>query len=278
MTDYWFARDLLQAVGWIYFLLVGFGLAMTLWLPRRKDDKFVLSAILLVIASGPVIHGYQNYQRGKQAAQEFKQRYAKAEALFHGRCAAAGEKLYRVVAKVEGVRIRRVRAARINERDQYALDDPYGRDLGEAAYVASFLRPVGSGAGQKGYLYADVRGDADGVVRYELIEKRSKAGTLYTELREIKVVGGMAQYGVEYEDISSRQDREHWIAGGSLRVIDTSTGEVLGERIGYLFDPALGNTKGGRGPWEAAMTCGNEDRKYGHNARFVMRVLRPKEG
>ena len=57
------------------------------------------------------------------------------------------------------------------------------------------------------------------------------------------------RYGIIYEDISTPEDRKFWIAGSSLKVIDTTTKEVIGERIGYMMDPGQGNKSGGRSPW-----------------------------
>src|SRR5690606_29528976 len=57
------------------------------------------------------------------------------------------------------------------------------------------------------------------------------------------------RYGVTFEDISTRQEREYWIAGSSLKVIDLQTGEVIAERIGYMYDWAQGSKAGHRSPW-----------------------------
>jgi hypothetical protein len=57
------------------------------------------------------------------------------------------------------------------------------------------------------------------------------------------------RYGVTYDDISTREDRDYWIAGSSLRVIDLQTNEMMAERIGYMMDRGQGNDSGGRAPW-----------------------------
>jgi hypothetical protein len=57
------------------------------------------------------------------------------------------------------------------------------------------------------------------------------------------------RYGVTFDDISTREDREYWIAGSSLKVIDLDTNEVIAERIGYMVDWAQGIFAGGRSPW-----------------------------
>jgi hypothetical protein len=54
---------------------------------------------------------------------------------------------------------------------------------------------------------------------------------------------------VTYDDISTREERDFWIAGSSLKVIDLQTNEVIAERIGYMMDRGQGNDSGGRAPW-----------------------------
>ncbi len=57
------------------------------------------------------------------------------------------------------------------------------------------------------------------------------------------------RYGVTYDDVSTREERDYWIAGSSLKVIDLKTNEVMAERIGYMMDRGQGNNSGGRSPW-----------------------------
>jgi hypothetical protein len=83
------------------------------------------------------------------------------------------------------------------------------------------------------------------------------------------------------------EERQHWIAGSSLKVIDLLTNEVMAERIGYMVDRGQGNRSGGRAPWllAANYACpqfrGTYPRPYdrfGQTARFVESVLVPLKG
>jgi hypothetical protein len=278
MRDYWLTQYALSALGWGYISLALATLALALWLPRGWLAKAVTAAIVLVLASILPVRGYQEYAVQRQLAEEFNTRHVKAKALFDERCKMAGERIHKTLGGIDEIALLKVRPKRINFGDQYVLDDPYGRDVGADGYIASFLRPVDSIAAGQGYRYVDIAEPSAPAIRYELIQKASQAGNPYTELRQVGVATNAARFGIDYEDISLATDREHWIAGGRTRIVDVLSKEVLAERIGFLFDPALGNTEGGRRPWEAAITCRNEDRKYGHNARFAMRVLKPKEG
>lgn len=93
----------------------------------------------------------------------------------------------------------------------------------------------------------------------------------------------MPRYGVTYDDISTREERDFWIAGSSLKVIDLQTKEVMAERIGYMMDRGQGNTNSGRSPWlfAADNACPPFGSRYGAAAqtnqteKFVESVLKP---
>jgi hypothetical protein len=94
------------------------------------------------------------------------------------------------------------------------------------------------------------------------------------------------------DDISTREEREYWIAGSSLKVIDLQTNEVIAERIGYMVDWAQGSQAGGRSPWlfAADNACPDFNRnrlrrvpgpgfsaQAGQTIDFVDQVLKPSK-
>ena len=99
-----------------------------------------------------------------------------------------------------------------------------------------------------------------------------------------------ARFGVEWNDISTREDREHWIAGSSLKVIDLQTNEVIAERVGYMIDRGQGSQAGGRSPWLFAeqFACpsfprigqfdARQRRAGSETRRFVVRILNSASG
>ena len=95
---------------------------------------------------------------------------------------------------------------------------------------------------------------------------------------KVPATGLAPRYGITYDDISTPEERQHWIAGSSLKVIDLQTNEVIAERIGYMVDFAQGATPGGRQPWTFARknkgwSC-PELRIQSYGARrFVEKVL-----
>ncbi|WP_077001410.1 hypothetical protein [Variovorax sp. KK3] len=202
---------------------------------------------------------------GAGGAARLTERQIKAQAMFAERCKTAGEKIYRTVKNVEGVYLLKIRS-RTNHGDQFRLDDPYGHDSTGDMYILNFLRgfyhqsqarPVAGDPPQMGYRYVEAADVHDGR-RYRYTGRteepwQSNKAFLegYTRFVLDKVVspGPAPRYAVTYEDISTHEERQYWIAGSSLRVIDLQTNEVMGERVGYMMDWAQGSRAGGRAPW-----------------------------
>ncbi|MBN8476932.1 hypothetical protein [Sulfuritalea sp.] len=214
------------------------------------------------------------------AKEDPKARLAKAEAMFVERCKKAGVFIHRTAENVESVFLMKLRPSGINYGDQYRMDDPYGRDLDGDGYIISFvrgsydtMRPKQTKPGwpeRRGYRYVEALDEKDGK-RYRYTGSMKPVGrknpntpnhqidlarnpnfdlNIYAfVLERVPAPGPAPRYGVTYDDISTREERDYWIAGSSLRVIDLQTNEVMAERIGYMTDRGQGNTFGGRSPW-----------------------------
>ncbi|RYD50503.1 MAG: hypothetical protein EOP52_13980 [Sphingobacteriales bacterium] len=89
------------------------------------------------------------------------------------------------------------------------------------------------------------------------VDKKYPKGYLQFSLEITPISARSARYGIQYKDISTREEREHWIAGSSLQVIDLELKTLVAERIGYMIDPTQGDRTGGRSPWlyAAAYAC-----------------------
>jgi hypothetical protein len=237
------------------------------------------------------IQGLQEIRAQQAKADEFKQRYEKAKALFDERCKTAGEKIYRTVEGVEGVFLMNLRNESVNFSDQYKQNDPYGYSGTGDDYIKLFIRgrstvptTIGKTVDSKNivtYNYAEAPSpDGKGFVRYTTItpkedsERITRNGGGTVPITKTMVSQRSAKFGVAWSDISTKQDRDYWIAGGSLKIVDLSNNEVIAERIGYMFDKGLGNTAGGRSPWAFARdnACPTLDEK---NFYFFDRVLKP---
>jgi hypothetical protein len=106
-------------------------------------------------------------------------------------------------------------------------------------------------------------------------------------LKRVRIEKPTAIFGVTWDDLSTQEDRDRWIAASSLKIIDLMTAEVVAERVGYMFDGGLGNQSGGRQPWSYAAfmacppfelsTAGNP-MLYTRTRKFIWSVLRPIGG
>lgn len=240
-------------------------------------------------------------------AAQPSERQAKAAAMWRERCKTAGEKIYRTVDNVEGIYLMKIRTT-TNFSDQFKLDDPYGHDSTGDMYLLNFLRgfhhqgPDMLGPGfppRVGYRYVEAQDPKDGqLYRYTgRSEEPWQTNKAYLKgyIRFVldKVPSNSApRYGVTYDDISTHEEREHWIAGGLLKVIDLQSNEVIAERIGYMVDLAQGSNARGRSPWlfaaDNACPDFNRDRlrrvpgpgssaQAGQTLDFVEKVLKPSK-
>ena len=248
-------------------------------------------------------------------AEDAKARLAKAEAMFQERCKKSGEFIHRTAENVDGILLMKIRPNEINRGDQYKMDDPYGSDHGDDAFIRSFLRgkyansrpekPTAMAPPRNAYLYVEAVDPIDGK-RYRYTGSRKVVGKMDANapnvqidlkrnpnfdlniyafvLDEVPAPGPAPRYGVTYDDISTREERDYWIAGSSLKVIDLKTNEVIAERIGYMMDRGQGNISGGRAPWllAADYACPAFASPHGFTAqinqteKFVEKVLKPK--
>ena len=242
--------------------------------------------------------------------EDARARLQAAEAIFQERCKTAGEKIYRTVDNVEGIFLVKIRSENANFDNQFELDDPYGRDLGGEGYIKNLLlgrTAAGSvthqGAVTTGYRYIEAIDPKDGK-RYRYTGFRKVVGQMDATAPNVQVdlkrnpsfdlniyafvlernpaFGSIPRYGVTYDDISTREEREYWIAGSSLKVIDLKTNEIMAERIGYMMDRGQGNSSGGRSPWLLAAyhacpsfptTPGGRPFKMDQTRNFVEKVL-----
>jgi hypothetical protein len=259
--------------------------------------------------------------RSAPHAAQPSERQAKAAAMWRERCKTAGEKIYRTVDNVEGIYLMKIRTT-TNFDDQFKFDDPYGHDSTGDMYLLNFLRgfhhqhnfpPVPGNPPRLGYSYVEAQDPKDGQ-RYRYIggikairKKDITAPGVQLELQrnpnydlniyefvldKVPALGSTPRYGVTYDDISTREEREYWIAGSSLKVIDLQNNEVIAERIGYMVDGAQGSKGGGRSPWllaaDNACPDFNRDRlrrvpgpgssaQVGQTLDFVEKVLKPSK-
>ena len=294
--------DLLYKLGPFFWLLLIAVPIMAIRVPKTRNGKIAAAlAMLGLLAAFPGRSAWESKQRLDTA----RTRLATAQAMFQDRCKQAGEFIHKTAEDVDGVYLLKLRPGPINYGNQYRMDDPYGRDLTGEGYIQSFARGFETRQAQfapgspnrYGYLYVDADDPNDGQrYRYTgridqpwLRDKRYGEWVREFVLDKVLAPDPAPRYGVTYDDISTREERDHWIAGSSLRVIDLKTGEVMAERIGYMMDPGQGNDSGGRAPWLSAANyaCPSFQPKnarqpgfsyqVGQTRKFVTKVLIPSQ-
>ena len=275
---------------------------MTRTLARRIATLLFAALVATACAGGP----------GGTSAQ--RERLVVAEKLFAERCKKSGVFIHRTAENVEGIFLMKQRGDRINYGDQYLMDDPYGADVSGDGYVVNFLLGrnargslVEQNSVKLGYRYVEAIDPKDGQ-RYRYTGSVKVVGKADTSAPGVKLAlqvnpnhdlniyaftldkvpapGPLPRYGVTYDDLSTREERDYWIAGSSLRVIDLQTDEVMAERIGYMMDRGQGSTGGGRSPWlfaadNACPTFGPGQGAFSQThqtEKFVHNVLNPLPG
>lgn len=299
----------LDAVSWLYWAFVA-GVAIYAWKrsATRRQRITRLAVILVLFGTLPALR--------MVAAVQAQYRYDATMALYQERCRGAGEKIHRTVEGVDGVVWMRWRDKSLNFDDQYKLDDPYGRDCGGEYCIQALLRvtkgrerlpevPHLAREPQGGYAFVETTDPRDGrryryravikVVHLRTDEQMAEAKRNSGRDADREVYGlalerepieaYTARYGITWDDVSTREDRDRWIAGGSLKAIDLTNKEVIAERVGYMVDRGQGSTAGDRSPWSWTSVYGpqcpalidpaSQSTRIGPTQRFAWRVLQP---
>jgi hypothetical protein len=296
--------SVLSGIGALYWLLA----AGALWWAwnRAASRKSAVKRVLVVLFVFAILPAVSLLDTAPSQRK-------KAMALFAERCKSSGETIKRVVENVDGVvwmKWREPYSNAGNFAEQFKLNDPFGRDCGAESCIADLLR-VSEGADlnqeeaarhSRGYRFVEAVDPADGRrYRYtarlrhtwsaEGVErhKRETGQELPPYVYRLQIVrepieAFSAKYGIGWEDISTNEDRKHWVAGGRLRIVDLSSDESLAERVGYVVDQGQGSEEGGRSPWlfarrtacPALIDSKGNRTQIGFTLRFASQVLRPQ--
>lgn len=306
--------SLITGIGILYWLVALAAAGIAWWYPERRWVKLISAVVVLIAFIYPMAMHVQNK---RQQDNEATAQLARATALFQEQCKSAGERITRTVDNVEGVVWMKWRDSRLNPSDQFTLDDPYGHDCEGDACVIRLLRitrgvelnPEGAKRHSGVYDFVETVDPEDGrwyryvgamklspswkpeeVARLKRETGRDPAPNGHLVSFERKAIDKpTARYGITWDDISTRRDREHWIAGGALKVIDLQSAEVVAERIGYMIDrgQGVGRQGGFRSPWGFAENWACPEfpqidasdprrrRSYLETATFVQRAIKP---
>ena len=125
-----------------------------------------------------------------------------------------------------------------------------------------------------GYTYVDVLQKDNSIIRYSGDWQITLNHPFHTEPNP----KFPARYAVTYENDISWENRKHWIAGTTIKIIDTKTNELMAEKTMYAFVPELGYSKYEQNPnpWGRGMRCpAGESEFEQRTVTFAIKVLIP---
>ena len=282
-------RDITQLIAMLYWgtmLVCALG---SIFLCYKAQPKFLKKYPWLLPAPGLVVAAlfflfpkalvWQEEQENAEKVAEWRKRYDPAKARFDQLCQNAGEKIYRTADNVDGILLLKVRgddekyqSNRYNPRkDQMWEDAAVESESKRERYIEEFL--LRSNLSFPRYIYADVLQKDNSIIRYSIY----KVNQEWVEDKQLNP-HPRARYAVTYENDISWENRKHWIAGTTIKIIDTKTNELMAEKTMYAFVPELGYSKFEQNPnpWGRGMRCpAGESEFEQRTVTFAIKVLIP---
>jgi len=281
-------RDITQLIAMLYWgtmLVCALG---TIFVCYKAQPKFLKKYPWLLPAPGLVVAAlfflfpkalvWQEERENAERVAEWRKRYDPAKARFDQLCQNAGEKIYRTADNVDGILLLKVRGddekyqdnSYNPRKDQMWEDAAVESEFDREAYIEEFLLPYTSSFPR--YIYADVLQKNGLVIRYS----RQREDQNWV-MEQQPTPHPRARYAVTYENDISWENRKHWIAGTTIKIIDTKTNELMAEKTMYAFVPELGYSKFEQNPnpWGRGMRCPDENSYEQKTVIFVSKVLIP---
>ncbi len=118
-------------------------------------------------------------------------------------------------------------------------------------------------AGTRAWWQAKGRSRLSEVDRDEVNEYLADPTIKWLESSEVGP-GAAPRYRFDLDDISTRDDRAHWVARGRMRLVDGRDGHVVAEYVGFSANQMPGYLRDGnpQQPWEDTRECAGPDRTY----------------
>ena len=298
------------AIGYVIFFLVVLGLVM--WLNKTNKKRVIWGGVVffvfallpyrLFIYQTPVEKTFALEQEAQRI--EYKAKYDAAKPIFDKLCKDQSAPIIkRTVEDVEGVLLLKVRPdgnADFHRRlaDQLWPDAALARERTGDEYIKAFLldrgwveagapRPVQArrivydvgGSLQRGFRYVEIVGP-DGT-RSRVTAKANTPkwnGSDGVLLQKQEARGAAPQYAIDFENNVDPELRKHWIAGTTVKIIETKTNAVIGQQSFWSWDNGFGNTSQ-RSPWSTSpATCPPSPGGGYQTHLFVDIVLKAKQG
>ena len=270
--------------GGIILLIVAVSFACYQINPKlfNKNPQLIFLPGLAVAGLLYAVGQVEKMQERREAEAEeaaWHKRYDPAKARFDQLCQNAGEKIYRTADNVDGILLLKVRGDDEKYQDSFynPLKDQMWEDAAvesefdREAYIEEFLLPYTSSFPR--YIYADVLQKNGLVIRYS----RQREDQNWV-MEQQPTPHPRARYAVTYENDISWENRKHWIAGTTIKIIDTQTNELMAEKTMYAFVPELGYSKFEQNPnpWGRGMRCPSGESEFEQRTvTFAIKVLIP---
>lgn len=249
--------DLALALGWFFW--GGFFLVQVVVLSRIKGavGRFIGFLVVSAMFFGPMVPGWIK-------KRDFQDRQAQARAVFDERCKTAGEKIYKVVEQTDGVLLPKIRQRTGSASDPMTPEAAAWSENYDKGYIQDFLMFAEPNSRNRyGKSIVQTKTRFPGFDYVEVLNAASGTRSRYTWnperfLREELSPSERApRYAVDFEDLVDPSDRQHWVAGSKIKVVDTTDQSVMAELTYFMFDPGLGSRSGQRDPWAFAVGCPN---------------------
>ena len=273
--------SVLRGLGMLYWLLAMGAVALAIWKGKGGRGKAIWTVVAIVVFGFLPAKGLIEQHQREAYAKE-------AWAYFKKKCETeAGEKIYKTFTGVKSVLIvKPLPPASENDLyDQFWLGDPYSnatpherRAESAALRLASQTLPVSFGKVGRGFDFVEsvVTAKTDGdkkYIKYFYLNGAHKHVEQSLETPE-------SRFAILWEDLSTPEDRQYWVAASRLRAIDLVDNSIVAERIGFLIEAGFGSTSGGRRPWLSARGLGKNGRScpdvHDYSDRwFLLKVFKP---
>lgn len=296
-----FTHKVASLLYWGKFLLFIIGIAVIIGFIAPKGKRWLIVMVTVIMSSAgylipDIIKIRERQTIVKKERDKAVSHYQTAEALFDEKCKTAGEKIYRTVDDVEGVTLLKMpkpyknayaydpmwEDAAVVERGRWdtfsflgvtyknysdGTFSVYGKPKSKKEYLNNLKKYQGI---IFGYEFVDVIDENGSITRYTLPWGSKLVSTKYN--------GKPARYAITYDAPVIPDERKYWIAGATIKIIDTKDNSLIAEKTMFLFDYGLGSRgSDDRQPWSLAKNC-PENKVFDSQIRFfVEKVLKPKQ-
>jgi hypothetical protein len=275
--------SVLRGISILYWLLAAGALALVLWKVRRWWGKAVGALIVVCV------FGFFPVQRLIEANK--REAYAReAWAYFKKLCdEKSGQKIYKTFTGVKSVLVVKPLppATEKDLYDQFWYGDPYSapahsqRGMSESVSLIGTLETRGfkpkTSAESTGFDFVEV---VETVGAEQLFSQYSLPDPKGSPSR-VAIAKPVSRFAISWEDISTPDNRNYWVAGSRLRVIDLTDNSIVAERIGFFIEAGFGSQAGARRPWLTSRgpntTCPSLKTLDFDDRFFIHEALNPAE-